>query len=340
MNKTEFEKILNLCCTQLTHESRTNCFKTASQFENRVREILGELTKEEASFSVDFNPHPQAFPDIAMGEYGVEVKFTLNDTWRSVANSVLETQRIESVKHIYVVFGKMGGTPEVAWGEYEQSVIHVRTSHVPRFEVEIPRDKAAVKTSLFEQMGIKYDDFRKLEMQDKMRYIRAYARKIHPDGRLWWIDNDNGGTEHTTPVQARLYTNLTTEEKTKLRAEAALLCPSIVKSGRCRNKYDDMVLYLITYHGVLCHQARDLFSAGSVANPKNDDEGGIYIERALKLIEDDMIAAAYRMDDALFVEYWGESVAPEQRIKRWLEKADSLAHDWKPSQSLFLGKIF
>ena len=42
------------------------------------------------------------------------------------------------------------------------------------------------------------------------------------------------------------------------------------------------------------------------------------------------------MDDAIFVEYWGESVPPEKRIKRWLEKADELANDWKPSASLFL----
>jgi hypothetical protein len=227
----------------------------------------------------------------------------------------------------------MGGVPEVRWADYEQSVIHVRTSHVPRFEVEIPNEKA--KESLFENMGIRYDDFRKLPMQEKMKYIRTYARKIHPDGRLWWIE-DKDTDEHTLPVEARLYTNLTTAEKTKLRAEAALLCPGIVKSGRSRNKYDDMVLYLLTYHGVLCHQARDLFSAGSVANPKNDDEGGIYIERALKLIETEMREAAQTMDDALFVEYWGESVPPESRIKRWLEKADAVASGWKPSDNLFI----
>jgi hypothetical protein len=270
-----------------------------------------------------------------MGEFGVEVKFTMNDTWRSVANSVLETQRIETVKHVYIIFGKMGGVPEVRWGDYEQSVIHVRTSHVPRFEIELQSDKVAVKQSLFEQMGIKYDDFRKLQMQEKMKFIRAYARTIHPDGRLWWIE-EKETDEHTVPIQARLYTNLPTDEKTRLRAEAALLCPRIVDSGRSRNKYDDMVLYLLTYHGIICHQARDLFSAGSVANPKNDDEGGIYIERALKLIEAEMREAALRMDDALFVEYWGESVAPEKRISRWLEKADEIARDWKPSSSLFL----
>ena len=79
-----------------------------------------------------------------------------------------------------------------------------------------------------------------------------------------------------------------------------------------------------------------MFSAGSVANPNNDDEGGIYIARALKLIEKEMMDAALRMDDALFVEYWGESVAPQDRIKRWLEKADELAKGWKPSECLFI----
>ena len=335
MTKNEFESILDECCKRLTAEARESGFKTSAIFENRVREVLNELTADNHDFNIDFNPHPQAFPDIAMGEYGVEVKFTLNDTWRSIANSVLETQRIDEVKHIYLVFGKMGGVPEVRWGEYEESVIHVRTSHVPRFEVELPSEKAEVKESLFRQMGVRYDEFRKLDMQDKMKYIRAYARKIHPDGRLWWVEDREESDEHTTPIQARLYTKLSTKEKTKLRAESALLCPSIVKSGRSRNKYDDMVLYLLTYHGVLCHQARDLFSAGSVANPKNDDEGGLYIERALKLIEDEMREAALRMDDALFVEYWGESVPPEKRIERWLEKADECATGWIPSKSLF-----
>lgn len=98
------------------------------------------------------------------------------------------------------------------------------------------------------------------------------------------------------------------------------------------------MLYLLTYHGVIAHQARDLFSAGSVANPENDDAGGLYIERALKLIENEMREAALRMEDALFVEYWEESVNPDQRIRRWLEKADAIAKDWKPSAKLFLSK--
>ncbi|MDR1095456.1 MAG: hypothetical protein LBL31_03630 [Spirochaetaceae bacterium] len=331
MRQNEFEQILETACMQLTTEAQGKIFPSSPVFEKRVREVLRDLTKEYSEIEIDFNPHPQAFPDIAVGNFGVEVKFTLNDTWRSVANSVLETSRIETVEKVYLIFGKMGGTPEVKWDDYEKSVIHVRTSHVPRFEVEIAADH-----SLFELMGITYGAFRVLPMEEKMRYIREYARsRLQKGERLWWLP-DNANAEHTLPIQARLYTALSTEEKTKLRAEAVLLCPGIVKSGRAKNKYDDAVLYLLTYHGVICHQARDLFSAGSVANPDNDDEGGVYIERALKRIEKEMIDAAMTMNDALFLEYWGESVPPEQRVKKWLEKADALAHDWTPSKSLFL----
>jgi uncharacterized protein YciI len=80
-----------------------------------------------------------------------------------------------------------------------------------------------------------------------------------------------------------------------------------------------------------------LFSAGSVANPQNDDDGGIYIERSLKLIEAEIAAAAMRMDDALFVEYWGASVKRKDRIKEWLRRADGYATGWTPSKSLFVG---
>lgn len=333
MSQEEFEHILDKICDQLTDESNAAIFKTSPQFENRVREILQESLQGNSSITIDFDPHPQAFPDIAVGYFGVEVKFTLKDTWRSVANSVLETNRIETVKKVYLVFGKMGGKPEVRWGDYEQSVIHVRTSHVPRFEVELFAER-----SLFQTMGVSYDDFRSLPMEEKMGHIRAYARtRLQKGERLWWLE-DTPDADHTLPIQARLYTSLTPEEKIRLRAEAALLSPAIVKSSRARNKYDDVVLYLLTYHGVICHQVRDLFSAGSVANPENDDEGGVYIERALKLIEGEMISASLRMDDALFVEYWGESVEPEQRIRRWLEKADAIAGDWVPSEKLFRPK--
>ncbi len=331
MDSDSFEAFLDRLCNTLTKEAQQARFKSSSEFENRVRELSDSLLKNHG-VEVDFNPHPQAFPDVALGIYGIEVKFTNSDTWRSVANSVLETNRIEAVTEVYIVFGKMGGSPEARWGRYEESVMHVRTSHVPRFEVEI-----GASESLFSLMSVAYDDFRALPMHEKMKHIRQYAReRLRPGERLWWLGDAEDDEGHTLPAQARLYTKLPQDEKLRLRAEAVLLCPQIVNSGRSRDKYDDVVLYLMTYHGVVCHQARDLFSAGSVANPKNDNAGGIYIERALKLIEPNILEAAASMDDSLFEEYWGERVGKEKRIAEWLKRADSFAKDWKPSESLFL----
>jgi hypothetical protein len=92
------------------------------------------------------------------------------------------------------------------------------------------------------------------------------------------------------------------------------------------------------YHGVLCPQARDLFSAGSVALRASELRGGNYLHRALQDIEAEMRTAARELEPALFVEYWGEDIAPQQRIQEWLRRADSYAKGWKPSEMLFVNR--
>lgn len=372
MRTDVFHAFLDVVCYRLTIEARQSGFKKALVFENRVREVAQAVANEVDSglislpvdllqedlplgIAVDMCPPVQGFPDVVLGDVGIEVKFTESDTWRCIANSVLETNKVQSVKHICVVYCKMGGTPEVKYDDWEHAVMHVRTSHVPRFELEIGAQK-----SLFSIMGISYDDFSALEMSDKMVYIRNYARSRLKEGEhLWWLDDPtDDNAEHSLQLNARLYTNLTMEEKTRLRAEAVLLCPQILSSGRSRHKYDDLVMFMLTYHGVLCHQARDLFSAGSVAGVggngkvketkrddliKDKDFDGIYILRSLLLLEDAMKQAACYLDSKLFLEYWGEKIATEinidkpiERIRYWLNKADQYARDWTPSSYLFL----
>ncbi len=330
MTISDFEAILEQTCRNLTAESKVKgAFQQSSDLELKVREQLRELLGN-TGIVVDFDPHPYIFPDIVLGEFGVEVKYTTNNTWRSVANSVFESTRSNAVKYIYLIFGKMGGIPEVKWGRYDDSVIHVRTSHLPRFEVEINP-----KRSLFAIMGLSYAEFLRLPIQEKMVHIRKYARARLKEGeRLWWLE-DTEESNHSLPLQVRLYMRLSQDEKRKMRAEAALLCPQIVKPSRSKGKYDDVSIYLLTYHGVLCSQARDLFSAGSVALRADGKRGGNYIERALKDIEKEMLSAAATLDDKLFVEYWGKSVAPQDRIQEWLERANSFAITWKPSEKLF-----
>jgi hypothetical protein len=335
MTRGEFELLLNHLVERMTEEVRaSDKYHNPFQFEDRARHLLQELGTN-LGFRVNFSPHPQGFPDIALGEFGIEVKVVAADSWRTVGNSVFEGMRDPDVKHIYVLYGKMGGTPTVKWGKYEECVMHVRTSHRPRFEIEI-----GAKEPLFTKFGITYDAFCELDLEGKMKLIRAYARERLKKGeRLWWLeDKPEEAQEHSLDLSVRLYTGLDQPEKRKLRAEAALLCPQVVGGSRAKKKYDDAALYLITYHGVLCSQARDLFSAGSVALRGNQTRGGIYIMRALQDIEEEMRAAADRLEDALFVEYWGKSVKKSARIKEWLKRADAHAVGWKPSRALFGGR--
>lgn len=328
VTRDEFEKMLDRTASELTSRVRGSTAEHGSAaFAKLTRDVLAR----HVGIPLDSNPHPHIFPDIPVGEFGVEVKVTNKDGWRTIANSVFEGMRSEEVKHVYLMFGKMGGTPEVRWGNYGDSVVHVRTTHVPRFEVEI-----GAKESLFKQLGISYEEFALESEATKMEHIRDYARgRLNEGERLWWLDGEEGSS-HFLPLESRLYRLLPQEEKRTLRAEATLLCPKVVGGRGLEGKYDDAAHFFLSYRGVLAPQMRDLFTAGSVGDKENKRYGALNILRATQDIEPEMRKAAKYLEPELFLEYWGESVPQSQRIKRWLELADSYATTWVPSKTLFL----
>jgi len=71
----EFEELLERCCRELTSEARDTGVRTSGEFENRVREVVDSHASGLLAVKVDYSPHTQAFSDIALGEYGIEVKF-------------------------------------------------------------------------------------------------------------------------------------------------------------------------------------------------------------------------------------------------------------------------
>lgn len=335
MELAEFEALLEEARVVLQVRLVAGKFKDSDEFEEGTREVLHELGKSKG-IDVEMDPPTGGFPDIVAPPFGVEVKFTEQDTWRSVANSIRETTRDVRVKQIFVMFGKRGGPdPGVRFGRYDERVVHVRSSHVPRFEVDMSTN---ADESLFKEMKVAYPVFTGMTMREKMKKVREYAKKHRrPGEHIWWIDDDN--SDHALELNVRLYPNLTDDEKDRYRAEAALLCPSVVAHGTNRTKYNDAVMYLMTYRGVLCPQARDLYSAGS-ALPKGDKgRGGNYTKRVLIGLQDLMVEAATTMKMSLIQEYWGEEVPPKNRIQRWLELADAIAAkhkgQWKPSDVLF-----
>lgn len=325
----EFEVLLDLAVAQLNNDVRASKqYHEPLAFEQRVLAVLQE-TAEGHGIKISPSFHPHAFPDITANGFGVEVKSTKKDEWLTVGNSVFEGMRDESVETLYIVFAKLGGMPAVKWGRYAERITHVRISHAPRFVLEMNRD-----SPLFGHMDVTYDEFAKLPPVEKMRHIRKYSRgRLKPGEKLWWLE-DVPGEEKTLPMAVQVYMKLPNEEKKRIRAEATLLCPEVVKPTQ-RGKYDKAALYILAVHGVFCPQTRDLFTAGSVAGK---ERGGNYLLKSLTKIQDEMREAARQLDARLFEEYWETANVPataEDRIREWLRRADRNATTWKPSDHLF-----
>ena len=331
MTPQDFERLLDETAQILTENVRTNSdYRNPAAFERHALDML-KVAARNCALTVEPSFHPHAFPDIRANGYGIEVKYTKHDSWQAVGNSIFEGMRDPDVESVYVLFGKIGGEPEVRWGRYEDCITHVRVSHSPRFVIEMESDRPP----LFAHMEVGYDDFARLDVEGKMLHVREYSRSwLKPGERLWWLE-----PSHSVPLNVVPYVDLPQMQQRVLRAEAALLCPQVCGPSRGpfgRRKYVDPAIYLLMHHGVIAPQTRDLFSAGSVAQDIDAVyDGEPYVSRALRGIENLMIDSALRLEDTLFQEYWGEGCPPDRRIAEWLRRADEAASDWVPSDTLF-----
>ncbi len=298
----------------------------SKEFEELVLYVIRQLASD-STLNARETFRSNAFPDIRVNGYGIEVKFTSKDKWTTTGNSIFEPMRDKNVQDIYLVFGKIGGMPEVRWGRYEDSITHVRVANAPRFDV----DMSGEQTSLFSQLNVSYNVFSRLDQQEKMKIVREHARKnLKQGGRMWWLDESR-----SLPTTIRIYRTLDSYEKRRLRAEVALLCPEVVGPRTRHGKYDNASLYLVAHRGIIAPQIRDLFSAGSVG-ARSGKRGHKYIIDSLRSIEIEMRQAATHLDMEVVEEYWGFKSSVKQRIKHWLELADGYATDWIPSKVLFL----
>lgn len=329
MNAVDFEAILDIAVERMNESAKAGAagFDSAESFERTVAAELRVACKSQGIGSVGHTFHPSAFPDILVNGFGVEVKYTQRKTWHGTGNSIFEGMRDENTKQFFLVFCR-ADLPEIRWRKYEDSIKGIRISHSPRYMIDMDIDQ-----SFFDDLDIPYTEFISYSIRDKMVHVRKHVKaRISEHQKLWWIDEEG---DHTLPLEVRLYRLLPREVKRTLRAEAALMCPQIFKGSRQKGKYDPAAIYLLTQHGVYAPQIRDLFTAGSVAGP---ELGGNYLLRSLRDIQMEILAASRRLDDTLFVEYWGFSCPIDQRISRWLQLADQYAVDFRPSDEFFDGK--
>lgn len=199
----------------------------------------------------------QFFPDILAEQYyGVEVKCTTKDHWTSTGSSIIESTRTKDVERIYMLFGKLGGTPEFRCKPYEDCLVNIAVTHSPRYLIDMDIDSSE---TIFAKMGVRYDDFRTSDKS--IEQVRQYYRKRALDAKKqempWWI-GDNA-EEGVTNMLLRTWSSLSKEEKRLFQAYIFLLFPEVLNS-----KYEGVALWLCTRFSILIYNARDTFSAGGV----------------------------------------------------------------------------
>ncbi|MDB9900884.1 hypothetical protein OAD37_03730 [Gammaproteobacteria bacterium] len=255
--KEEFIELLSETSSILKKEAVLNRFKSSTSFENRVREVISDLILlKDIDLEVDFNSHAQAFPDICLGEFGVEVKFTEKDTFKGVANSISQGMKDPNVKEIFILWGKMGGEPEVVFKRYEDAVCHVRTSHVPRFEIDMQSD-----SSLFELLKMSYAEFSTLNMETKMDLVRAYVRNRLRNGSktfYWYLESQLVDSEKNSNLV--FFKDLELQDKKIYVATELALYPDLLKDKDSKHFLDERIRFFLNRFSILYPAENTLLS--------------------------------------------------------------------------------
>lgn len=255
-----FAELMSKTENSLNQKARDNIdkYKNLSSF-GLEKESLNEI--KDSCIGTPFNPDNvilvsgQKFPDIVAEKYyGVEVKSTDKNHWTSTGSSIVETTRVESVENIYMLFGKLGGTPaEFKCRPYQEVLSEIAVTHSPRYLIDMTLQKGE---SIFDKIGEPYDTFRK--SGDQIKIAKLYYKKKSKKNGLqmpWWISSDDESS--TVGMNVRLWRGLPPDEKKSLTAQMTILFPEVILG-----KYGNAALWLASAKGVVCGNIRDPFSAG------------------------------------------------------------------------------
>jgi len=97
---------------------------------------------------------------VAQNYYGIEVKTTTQNHWKTTGNSMLESTRVENVERIFMLFAKLASPIEFRCRPYEEVLSEVVVTHSPRYLIDMNLEKGK---TIFDKIKMPYDTFRKQE---------------------------------------------------------------------------------------------------------------------------------------------------------------------------------
>lgn len=262
VNNSDFEKLLNYTVDTLYTES--------NKAKDRFLKLLGNKLEDEVydvmcscASNTPFEGtieliSGQKFPDIiANNYYGVEVKSTKQNHWKTTGNSVLESTRIDNIQKIYMLFGKIHEPIEFKFRPYEECLYDVIVTHSPRYAIDMNLEEGK---TIFDKISMKYDIIR--HSKNPIKPFKEYYRnKLEEGQELWWLDNEEYNVDS---IIFRVWNSLSKTEKDKYRIQGYAFFPEVL--GNKQTKFDRFTLWLSVKKRIICPNVRDLFTAGG----KND----------------------------------------------------------------------
>lgn len=308
----EINEEIVLCLLEKTKneiENKPLELKTGEAFEDYVYTTMKKLSSNLGIQNIR-QTGKQSFPDIIIGEYGVEVKFSTSNKWESTGNSIFEgTYQEEVTQDIFVFFGKKDkkGNIEIKYDYYENCLSDVKVTHSPRFFINMNQKP---EESVLYQLKIKYDEYRKLTEHQKANLIKKYLKsKLKKGEKVWWIDDE------ITPI-IKEFRNLNAKEKKLITAELFALFPQLLSNSR--SKYFDAAVYLMTKRQLFNSSLRDIFSAGGLVTFVIDGQFCVKTPKVYKhlyQLATHIKSFIYQADIEMLTEYWLEHNIEKAQIK-------------------------
>lgn len=226
----------------------------------------------------------QRFPDIVVADYfGVEVKSTKDDNWKSTGSSILETTRDQNVKVVYMTFGKLGGIPiEFLSRPYEECLSEIAVTHMPRYLIDM---QLKTGQTIFDKMDISYDDLRR--RKNPTSPVASYYKKLlKPGERLWWTGDSE---DEAFSATIRLWKNIDRIKKREYTVYGCVNYPEVFGGN-----YDGYAVWL-TSQGVVDPHVRDQFSAGGKEPMRLSNGSVVKLPGVYRRVKDNIGYFMYRM---------------------------------------------
>lgn len=258
-----------------------------------------------------------SFPDIvAQKYYGVEVKSTKKNHWKSIGSSILESTRDQNVERIFLTFGKLGAPVQFMSRPYEECLSGISVTHYPRYQIDM---ELQTGETIFDKMGISYDTLRK--MDNPVAPVSKYYKSRLGEGETLWWASDEDMEEHAVPPTVKLWSSLSAEQKSEYTIKGYALFPELLSHSNPK-KYQRYALWLATNCGIINTNIRDQFSAGGKVDIRTNS--GLYVKmpaaygRIIKyrrLIAETILTAS----EQTLKEYWNVEAIADNRIRQWCE---------------------